>query len=277
MRLQASLSCKNERATTSPLLSEYFGHDVLRDELGELVDRRGRINSHPFRHRRNVFLTPPHAAHVGLAFAPFGSQVICRRIARRVEHRLLVIVEDAEIVPHDDAVGTLRALEARHRLRIEANKRERVRNEPVVLADGARDIPAALAAKRKEDAGASYLITQLFFDNRMYFDFVARARAAGVSVPIIPGIMPVTNVGQIRRFTSKIGATIPVALLDALRSREDDPEAVLQLGVAWATLQSAELLAGGAPGVHFCTMNRSPATRAILSALRAARPWDRVR
>jgi methylenetetrahydrofolate reductase (NADPH) len=111
----------------------------------------------------------------------------------------------------------------------------------------------------------------------MYFDFVARARAAGVSVPIIPGIMPVTNVGQIRRFTSKIGATIPVALLDALRSREDDPEAVLQLGVAWATLQSAELLAGGAPGVHFCTMNRSPATRAILSALRAARPWDRVR
>jgi methylenetetrahydrofolate reductase (NADPH) len=133
------------------------------------------------------------------------------------------------------------------------------------------------SAKRKEDAGASYLITNLFFDNPMYFDFVARARAAGVSVPIIPGIMPVTNVGQIRRFTQKIGATIPEALLDALRSREDDPEAVLQLGVAWATLQCAELLAGGAPGVHFYTMNRSPATRAILSALRAARPWDRVR
>jgi methylenetetrahydrofolate reductase (NADPH) len=133
------------------------------------------------------------------------------------------------------------------------------------------------SARRKADAGASYLITNLFFDNRMYFDFVARARAAGVTVPIIPGIMPVTNVGQIRRFTSKIGATIPEALLDALRSREADPDAVLQLGVAWATLQSAELLAGGAPGVHFYTMNRSPATRAILSALRAARPWDRVR
>ncbi len=133
------------------------------------------------------------------------------------------------------------------------------------------------AAKRKADAGASYLITQIFFDNRTYFDFVARARAAGVTVPILPGIMPVTNVGQVKRFTSKIGATIPDALLDALRSREDDPEAVLQLGVAWATLQCAELLAGGAPGVHFITMNRSPATRAILSALRAARPWDRVR
>jgi methylenetetrahydrofolate reductase (NADPH) len=133
------------------------------------------------------------------------------------------------------------------------------------------------SAKRKADAGASYLITNLFFDNQMYFDFVARARAAGVTVPIIPGIMPVTNVGQITRFTTRIGATIPEPLLDALRSRETDPDAVLQLGVAWATLQCAELLAGGAPGVHFYTMNRSPATRAILSALRAARPWDRVR
>jgi methylenetetrahydrofolate reductase (NADPH) len=141
-------------------------------------------------------------------------------------------------------------------------------------ADPEEDVQSA---KRKADAGASYLITNLFFDNRMYFDFVTRARAAGVRLPIIPGIMPVTNVGQIRRFTQKIGATIPEALLDALRSREDDPEAVLQLGVAWATLQCAELLAGGAPGVHFYTMNRSPATRAILSALRAARPWDRVR
>jgi methylenetetrahydrofolate reductase (NADPH) len=141
-------------------------------------------------------------------------------------------------------------------------------------ADAEEDVRSA---KRKADAGASYLITNLFFDNQMYFDFVARARAAGVTVPIIPGIMPVTNVGQIRRFTSKIGATIPEALLDALRLRENDPEAVLQLGVAWATLQCSELLAGGAPGVHFYTMNRSPATRAILSALRAAHPWDRVR
>lgn len=141
-------------------------------------------------------------------------------------------------------------------------------------ADADEDVRSAM---RKEAAGASYLITNLFFDNRVYFDFVPRARAAGVSIPIIPGIMPVTNVGQIRRFTSKIGASIPDALLEALRSREDDPDAVLQLGVAWATLQCTELLAGGAPGVHFYTMNRSPATRAILSALRAARPWDRVR
>ncbi|TMB91636.1 MAG: methylenetetrahydrofolate reductase [NAD(P)H] [Chloroflexi bacterium] len=127
----------------------------------------------------------------------------------------------------------------------------------------------------KVESGASYLITQLFFDNRAYFDFVARARADGVTVPLIPGIMPVTNVDQIKRFTSKIGATIPAPLLDALTARKDDPDAVLQLGVAWSTLQCAELLSAGAPGIHFYTLNRSPATRAILSALLAARPWER--
>jgi methylenetetrahydrofolate reductase (NADPH) len=128
-------------------------------------------------------------------------------------------------------------------------------------------------AKQKEEAGADFLVTNLFFDNTVYFDFVARARAGGVGVPIVPGIMPVTNVDQIRRFTTKIGAHIPPALLQHLDERKTDPDAVLQLGVAWATLQCAELLAGGAPGIHFYTLNRSPATRAILSALLAARPW----
>jgi methylenetetrahydrofolate reductase (NADPH) len=141
-------------------------------------------------------------------------------------------------------------------------------------ADGDEDLQYA---KLKVESGASYLITNLFFDNRAYFAFVTKARAAGVTVPIIPGIMPVTNVGQIQRFTKKIGATIPDALLDALRSRQDDPDAVLQLGVAWSTLQCAELLSAGAPGVHFYTLNRSPATRAILSALLAARPWEKQR
>jgi methylenetetrahydrofolate reductase (NADPH) len=130
-------------------------------------------------------------------------------------------------------------------------------------------------ARLKVENGAAFLITQLFFDNRLYFEFIDRARAAGIRVPIIPGIMPITNVAQIQRFTTKIGASIPAELLDALVARQDDPDAVLQLGVAWATLQCAELLAAGAPGVHFYTLNRSPATRAILSALRVARPWDR--
>jgi methylenetetrahydrofolate reductase (NADPH) len=132
-------------------------------------------------------------------------------------------------------------------------------------------------ARVKQDSGASYLVTQLFFDNACYFDFVGRARAAGITLPIIPGIMPVTNVAQIRRFTSRIGATLPEPLLEAFSVRQDDADAVLQLGVAWSTLQCTELLAGGAPGIHFYTLNRSPATRAILSALRVARPWDRRR
>lgn len=137
------------------------------------------------------------------------------------------------------------------------------------------DLESDLAFTRlKVVQGAGFLITQLFFDNRLYFDFVARSRAAGISVPIIPGIMPVTNVEQIKRFTSKIGVTIPAALLAALDERRNDAEAVVQLGVAWATLQCQELLAGGAPGIHFYTLNRSPATRAILSALRVAKPWE---
>jgi methylenetetrahydrofolate reductase (NADPH) len=126
----------------------------------------------------------------------------------------------------------------------------------------------------KVQAGARYLITQLFFDNRTYFDYVARARAAGIDVPIIAGIMPITGYEQVTRFTARIGATIPAALRQQLDARRDDPEAVTDLGVAWATLQCAELLRRGAPGIHFYTLNRSPATRAILSALRAARPWD---
>ena len=127
--------------------------------------------------------------------------------------------------------------------------------------------------KLKVDSGADFLITQLFFDNRRYFDFLGRARAAGIEVPILPGLMPVTNVDQIERFTALCGAHIPAGLAAALRARRDDPEAALQMGVAYAALQSADLLRGGAPGVHFYTLNRSTATRAILAALRAQEPW----
>ncbi len=129
----------------------------------------------------------------------------------------------------------------------------------------------------KVQAGVDFLITQLFFDNAFYFDFVERARAAGVTVPIIPGIMPITRVGQIERMAAMCGSKIPDELSRELHAREDDEEAVLDFGVAYATLQCSELLENGAPGVHFYTLNRSPATRAILSALKITRPWQRAR
>jgi methylenetetrahydrofolate reductase (NADPH) len=127
--------------------------------------------------------------------------------------------------------------------------------------------------KEKVDAGARFLITQLFFENASYWEFVARARDIGIDVPIIPGIMPITNYDQIRRFTSMCGATIPDHLLRELGLRADQPDAVADFGVAYATLQCADLLAKGAPGIHFYTLNRSTATRAILSALRCMTPW----
>jgi methylenetetrahydrofolate reductase (NADPH) len=131
--------------------------------------------------------------------------------------------------------------------------------------------------KAKQDAGASFLITQLFYDNDYYFDFVARAREAGITVPIIPGIMPVINLRNIRRIAELCKSEIPEPFERQLEAREDDPQALQDLGVAYATLQCVDLLARGAPGVHFYTLNRSPATRAILAALRAAQPWTRAK
>ncbi|WP_320669121.1 methylenetetrahydrofolate reductase [NAD(P)H] [Patulibacter defluvii] len=130
-------------------------------------------------------------------------------------------------------------------------------------------------AKAKVAAGARFLITQIFFDNRDYYAFVERLRAEGVDVPVIPGILPITAIGQARGFAKKIGARIPEGLERELDLREDDPDAIKDLGVSYATLQCADLLAHGAPGIHFITMNRSPSTRAILSSLRLHRPWER--
>lgn len=130
--------------------------------------------------------------------------------------------------------------------------------------------------KRKVEAGCEFLITQLFFDNQCYWDFVARARGAGIGVPILPGIMPITNVAQVERFTQMCGATLPASLLAELRRLQDDPHAVLSLGVAHATAQCLELLQRGAPGIHFYTLNKSPATRTILMALQNVYPPART-
>lgn len=125
----------------------------------------------------------------------------------------------------------------------------------------------------KVRAGAQFLITQLFFDNAYYFAFIKRAREAGITVPILPGIMPITSFEQIARLTAMCGAAIPPKLYAELYARADQPDAVKELGVSYATLQCQDLLARGAPGIHFYTLNKSPATRAVVSALLAATAW----
>ena len=119
----------------------------------------------------------------------------------------------------------------------------------------------------KVDAGADFLVSQLFFDNADYRAFVSRARSAGVQVPIVPGLMPVTNAAQVERFTKMCGSRIPQELYRRLRIVASDPSAVVATGVQWAVDQGRELLEAGAPGLHFYTLNRSSATLAVHAAL----------
>ena len=131
-----------------------------------------------------------------------------------------------------------------------------------------RDLDRDVAHLRaKVDAGVEVIITQLFYDNRDYFAFVERARGAGITVPILPGIMPITNVPQIERIAGLCGARIPDDLRHRLQAAAGD-DAVFGVGVAHALAQCRDLLAGGAPGIHFYTLNQSPATAAILAELR---------
>ena len=121
--------------------------------------------------------------------------------------------------------------------------------------------------KLKVEAGADFLITQLFFDNRFYFDLVRRARAAGITVPIVPGLMPVPSRRSLSVMTTMSGATVPVALQHAIDEASDD-DAVRAAGVQHCIAQCAELLEAGVPGLHFYTFNRAKAPTEILAALR---------
>lgn len=122
--------------------------------------------------------------------------------------------------------------------------------------------------RQKVMAGADFIITQLFLDNRDFFAFERRMREKGVTVPIIPGIMPITNYNQIMRFTQTCGARIPEKLTRDLEAIQSNPEAVQQYGIEHATRQCKELIAHGVPGIHFYTLNKSTATRKIVENLR---------
>ena len=125
-----------------------------------------------------------------------------------------------------------------------------------------------LQLKKKTDAGADFLIAQLFFDNRAYFDFVEKVRKAGIGCRVIPGIIPITSYAQLNRFFMLSGATIPGGLADKLEAAKDNPDRILRIGVDYAIEQCRGLLEGGAPGVHFYTLNKSSATVEIFETIR---------
>jgi methylenetetrahydrofolate reductase (NADPH) len=126
--------------------------------------------------------------------------------------------------------------------------------------------------KRKVDAGADVIITQLFYSNDDYWRFCDRCQAAGINVPIVPGLLPVTNFAQIQRISSLCGATIPASFCNALESAGNDPEAQFAVGVDQATRQLAELLEAGVPGVHLYVLNKSEAASEVLRAVSLPRP-----
>lgn len=132
------------------------------------------------------------------------------------------------------------------------------------------DLAARILAD-KAAAGASFAITQMFFDPTSYFDMVARVRALGCELPIIPGIMPVTNLGQIQRFADMSGAPLPADLVGRLQAAGENPDAVRSVGISAATDLCEQLIDGGAPGLHFFTLNRSRATREIYANLQGSR------
>lgn len=123
--------------------------------------------------------------------------------------------------------------------------------------------------KRKVDAGAAFVTTQLFFDNTVYYRFVEKCRAAGITVPIVPGIMPVLSLKQIKRFTEMCGASLPPALVTRLEAATENPDVVEIIGIDWALTQIRGLLANGAPGYHLYILNRAKAALALAAGLAA--------
>ena len=121
--------------------------------------------------------------------------------------------------------------------------------------------------KRKVDAGADAVFTQLFYVNDSFLQFRDRCRASGITVPVVPGIMPVTEFSRIQRIATLCGAKIPSELSDRLEAVQDDRDAQLAVGVEYAVEQCRELIDAGVPGIHFYALNRSQACARILEAL----------
>lgn len=235
-------STRDRTAQVSALLRTEFGFTVMphltcvghsREELGEIADR---IHGGGFRNIMTLRGDPPKGA-VNFTPAPGGL---------RYANDLVTLLRSR----HPDFCLGVAGYPEKH---LEAPSLE------VDLEN----------LRRKVDAGAAFVTTQLFFDNALYFRFVDRCRAAGINVPIVPGIMPVHAIKQVQQFSSKMGATMPPALLKRLELASENPDVVEIIGIDWALDQVRDLLARGAPGYHLYIMNRAKAALALAAGLAA--------
>ena len=181
---------------------------------------------------------------------------------------------DATFVPPTDGYAHANELVA-HIRRFESQARDALRGFGIAVGGypekhlEAPDMATDLAnLKRKVDAGADLVITQLFYDNADFFRFVDAARAAGVTQPIVPGLLPIQSAKQIRRITAMCGSKIPPALAADLEAAGDDDAKAESVGVRQCAAQAAELLQNGVPGIHFYVLNKSSHMKRIIEQLR---------
>lgn len=233
---------RERTALASALLREEFGFTVMphltcvghsRAELAEIADRIHRAG---FRNVMALRGDPPKGT-AAFAVAPDG-----------LHHA-------------DELVALLRARRPELCLGV-AGYPEKHPEAPTMETDLAH-------LRRKVEAGASFVTTQLFFDNAAYYRFADRCRTGGITVPIVPGIMPVLSLQQVRRFTALCGAALPAALVARLEAAAEDPEVVEMIGLDWALDQIRDLLAQGAPGYHLYLMNRARSALALAAGLAA--------
>lgn len=233
---------RDRTAQVSTLLRQEFGFTVMphltcvghsRAELGEIADR---IHGNGFRNIMTLRGDPPKGSNV-FSVATDG-------------------LRNA-----NELVGLLKARRADFCLGV-AGYPEKHPEAPSLDLDLEN-------LRRKVDAGAAFVTTQLFFDNAMYYRFVEKCRAAGITVPIVPGIMPVLSLKQIQRFTSMCGATLPAKLITRLEVAAENTDVVETIGIDWALTQIRDLLAHGAPGYHLYILNRAKGALALTAGLAA--------
>jgi methylenetetrahydrofolate reductase (NADPH) len=235
-------STRERTAQVSALLKNELGFTVMphltcvghsRAELGELADR---IHANGFRNIMTLRGDPPKGAAAFLATAD-------------------------GLTHANELVALLKARHPDFCLGV-AGYPEKHPEAPDLEAD-------LVALKRKVDAGAAFVTTQLFFDNEAFYGFVRRCRVAGITVPIVPGIMPVLSLKQIQRFTTMCGASLPEKLVRRLEAAGDQPEVAEAIGIDWALGQIRDLLARGAPGYHLYILNRAKSALALAAGLAA--------